>query len=139
MMKETIKNIPILGGLIKSAYTFLKPRRVPFTGSQDYWVQRYQTGGNSGAGSYGRLANFKAEVLNKFVMENEVKSVIEYGCGDGNQLALAKYHEYLGFDVSPEAVATCRDAFASDDSKSFKLLSEWAGEEADLTLSLDVI
>ena len=35
-----------------------------FPGSTDYWVERYQKGGNSGPGSYSELAKFKARVLN---------------------------------------------------------------------------
>lgn len=39
-------------------------------------------GNNSGAGSYGRLADFKAEIINQFVTENDVREVVEWGCGD---------------------------------------------------------
>ncbi len=65
-----------------------------FPGSDKYWEQRYAVGGNSGVGSYGKFANFKAEVINKFVREHKIKSVIEFGCGDGNQLKLANYPSY---------------------------------------------
>jgi cyclopropane fatty-acyl-phospholipid synthase-like methyltransferase len=69
----------------------------------------------------------------------QVKSVIEFGCGDGNQLRFANYPSYLGFDISPEAILRCQELFKDDDTKSFKLLEEYNGEKADLTLSLDVI
>jgi len=111
----------------------------PFPGSAAYWENRYSAGGNSGAGSYGQLASFKADVINDFVATHRVKTVIEFGCGDGNQLSLAKYPSYLGFDVSSTAVSKCRELFKSDPSKSFRLLSEYENEIADLTLSLDVI
>jgi SAM-dependent methyltransferase len=65
--------------------------------------------------------------------------VLDYGCGDGNQLRLAKYENYLGFDVSPEAINICKKIFHDDKTKEFKLLREYSGERADLTLSLDVI
>ncbi len=68
-----------------------------FPGSNKYWTQRYAEGGNSGAGSYGKFARFKAEVINKFVSEREIKSVIEFGCGDGNQLKLANYSRFSPF------------------------------------------
>lgn len=110
-----------------------------FIGSAEYWKQRYASGGNSGAGSYNELAEFKAEVLNLFVKENKIETVIEYGCGDGNQLTLAQYPSYLGFDVSPDAVARCAKLFAGDTAKIFKLLPEYRNETAQLTLSLDVI
>ncbi|MBI9084342.1 MAG: hypothetical protein JEZ11_12140 [Desulfobacterales bacterium] len=73
----------------------------------EYWERRYAQGGTSGAGSYGRLAEFKAEVLNTFVEERGVQNIIEFGCGDGNQLSLAKYPSYVGLDASKTAVTQC--------------------------------
>jgi SAM-dependent methyltransferase len=68
---------------------------------------------------------------------------MEFGCGDGNQLALMRYPSYVGVDVSPSAVKLCRAQFAEDPSKKFYILDqELQAEEApkaDLTLSLDVI
>jgi len=107
--------------------------------SERYWKKRYLFGGNSGLGSYGKLASFKAAVINKFVEENKIETVIEYGCGDGNQLRLAHYPSYIGFDVSLDAVLLCRTIFSEDDAKLFKLMGEYSFETADLTLSLDVI
>lgn len=110
-----------------------------FDGSGDYWENRYAAGGNSGAGSYDDLAAFKAEVLNDFVAERKIQRVIEFGCGDGNQLALANYPQYVGYDVSETAVRQCREKFAGDASRTFKLMQDYAGETAELSLSLDVI
>jgi SAM-dependent methyltransferase len=112
---------------------------VPFPGSKEYWESRYDTGGNSGVGSYGKFAEFKAETINAFVRSHAVTSVIEFGCGDGNQLALADYPEYLGLDVSEKVVSLCRHKFSADARKRFMLTKEYAGETADLSLSLDVI
>lgn len=116
---------------------------VRWGGVQNYWSNRYKTGGNSGAGSYGRLALFKAEIINDFVNKQGIKTVIEWGCGDGNQLSLAQYPQYVGFDVSLEAVKICRRKFKKDKTKKFI----WSGESgfvnkeppADLSLSLDVL
>ena len=127
--------MPILGRLLRKMYLSISP----FPGSASYWNKRYLSGGNSGVGSYGKFAEFKAGVLNDFVRENSVKSVIEYGCGDGNQLKRADYPQYIGFDVSPAAIAKCRSLFADDCTKQFRLVSEYAGDTAELTLSLDVI
>jgi hypothetical protein len=41
--------------------------------------------------------------------------------------------------VSPSAVAACRARFSADPSKSFHLVGEYDGQQADLALSLDVI
>lgn len=106
--------------------------------SQSYWKERYAKGGTSGAGSYGHLAQFKAEVINAFVTDNAVESVVEFGCGDGNQLSLYELPRYTGLDVSPDIVAQCREGFADDRSKAFHL-SAPDGLRADLAMSIDVL
>ena len=138
-MKTIIKKIPIVGPITRRAYrTWIRPFK-PFTCSETYWIERYESGRRSGDGSYGKLAQFKADVLNDFVREKGVKTVIEYGCGDGNQLTLAEYPAYKGFDVSLKAIALCRDQFSGDTTNTFMLMSDYKGETAELTLSLDVV
>ncbi|WP_250865918.1 class I SAM-dependent methyltransferase [Caballeronia sp. INSB1] len=107
--------------------------------SKSYWSERYRAGGTSGAGSYGRLAEFKAEVINGLVDKYGIDSVIEFGCGDGAQLSRAVYQSYLGFDVADESIAMCRSAFGEDSTKAFRNVDQYKHERADLTLSLDVI
>jgi SAM-dependent methyltransferase len=119
--------------------------RRTFAGSPYYWERRYAEGGTSGAGSYGRPAEFKAEWLNGFVQDRQVRSVIEFGCGDGHQLALARYPSYLGLDIAPSAIDMCRARFAGDMTKSFYLYDTRYFVDharlfhADLALSLDVV
>jgi len=112
-----------------------------FEGSKTYWENRYVQEGNSGSGSYGRLALYKAKFLNQFVVKNKIDKVIEFGSGDGHQLTLANYQEYIGFDVSQKAVNLCDTLFKEDSSKTFLLVTEEnvKGQQAPLTLSLDVI
>jgi hypothetical protein len=137
-MKEVIKRTPILKSILEKVdRTLNKPKMFP--GSEEYWIQLYNSGENSGPGSYGKLAEFKAEIINNFVEKNNVSTIIEYGCGDGNQLKLAKYPSYIGYDVSPKALALCQNIFQNDKTKSFKLMKEYSGETAQLTLSLDVV
>ena len=132
----------IVTDALRRTYRRLAARRQvsePFPGVAAYWERRYATGGNSGDGSYGSLAQFKAETVNGFVTRHGVQSVIEFGCGDGHQLTLAQYPDYVGFDVSPTAVAACRQRFRGDPHKSFRVMDEYRSEQADLALSLDVI
>jgi SAM-dependent methyltransferase len=116
-------------------------RRWNFRGSSCYWEQRYVAGGNSGAGSYGRLAQFKADTLNAFVARAGIRSVIEFGCGDGAQLELAAYPFYVGVDVSLTVLELCSRRFTSDPTKRFYLRSKIPTDlgRFDLSLSLDVI
>lgn len=135
-IKHAVSRVPFVGRIVRYIYwTWVKP----FRGSENYWKERYATGGNSGDGSYNQLAEFKAEVLNEFVLNNAISSLIEYGCGDGNQLGLAHYPNYIGFDVSPNAIERCISRFSGDGKKAFRLMSAYDGETAELTLSLDVI
>jgi hypothetical protein len=138
-VKSFIQDIPIIGFIVQRLHTGLAKRPRRFRGSRHYWIQRYASGGTSGPGSYNRLADFKSEVLNALVKQHGITTIIEYGCGDGNQLRLAQYPSYLGFDVSPKAISLCRNMFVDDPSKTFRLMDAYAGEKAQLTLSLDVI
>lgn len=110
-----------------------------FLDSGSYWDDRYRLGGNSGDGSYGKLAEFKAGVVNELVAAHTIQSVLELGCGDGNQLSLARYPNAVGLDVSSQAIESCRKRFAGDETKSFSLMSDYAGGPVECTLSLDVI
>jgi len=138
-MKNFIKNTPILRSIARIIYfTFIAPFK-SFPGSKDYWERRYKTGGTSGAGSYHKFAEFKSQIINDFVRNNQIEMIIEYGCGDGNQLSFSKYPSYIGFDVSPKIISLCEKIFSNDASKTFKLMDEYAYETAQLTLSLDVV
>lgn len=116
---------------------------MPFN-SLAYWRNRYAKGQNSGSGSYGQVAQFKAQVLNSFIKEHGISRCIEFGSGDGNQLGLLDIPSYLGFDVAPDAVELCIEKYRDDASKSFVLYdpkyfvnNSFIG--AELTLSMDVI
>lgn len=142
-LKKIVKGLPVLRSgvqVIRKATSPIRRRLTDFR-SSTYWDHRYSSGGDSGIGSYGQLAEFKAWVLNDFVAANSIASVIEFGCGDGHQLSLAQYPNYVGIDVSREAIDRCRQLFGSDPSKRFLELSDRyaSREHAELALSLDVI
>lgn len=124
---------------------FTRIGNLKFKGSAVYWEQRYAQGGNSGAGSYDKLATFKAKIINRFISEHHIRSVMEFGCGDGNQLSLGNYPAYSGLDVSRSSIRMCAERFANDPTKSFFLYDSTAFVDsarifqADLAMSLDVI
>ncbi len=144
-LKMMVARTPLIGTAARAVWALWKRVTVPFDNSGGYWESRYQQGLNSGGGSYGRLADFKAEVLNDFVTRNNIGSVLELGCGDGNQLILARYPKYIGLDVASSAIELCRKKFASDDTKTFavcnpaELKDEKLPFSADMTMSLDVV
>jgi cyclopropane fatty-acyl-phospholipid synthase-like methyltransferase len=132
LLKKIINNTILRYIFVKYLYKF--------NNSSIYWENRYNKNGNSGSGSYGRLSEFKADEINKFVTEKRIKNIIEFGCGDGNQLLLAKYENYLGLDISETAINLCRDKFKNDHNKRFEIFQFYVDQKKfDLALSLDVI
>jgi hypothetical protein len=138
-VKPILKKTPILGPVLQQVARFIRKQPV-FRTSAQYWEDRYRAGGNSGAGSYNRLAQLKADVLNDFVHRNQIISVIEFGCGDGAQLVLADYPCYTGVDISATAVDMCRRLYGNDPAKAFFTTYALPSDAtAELALSLDVI
>lgn len=113
--------------------------------SARYWNLRYRTGGDSGSGSFGDLATHKADFLNSFVKTHAIESVLELGCGDGNQLAHYTFPRYIGLDVSPYAIRKCVTRFGADRTKTFIAVSPSDIHDplgvlrADLAISIDVV
>jgi SAM-dependent methyltransferase len=109
--------------------------------SRTYWETRYAGGGNSGAGSYGVLANYKSAFLNRFFSQRDVKSVVDFGSGDGNQLAVLRIAAYTGVDVSETAIELCKAQF--EGRKGWQFVHDDGSQDlqftADVGLSLDVI
>lgn len=118
-------------------------RNYPFD-YKTYWEKRYRSGGNSGLGSTGVLAEYKSNVINEFVNKNQIRDVVEFGCGDGYQLSLSQYSKYLGLDVAPSSIELCQNIFAGDKAKSFilynpKYFTNHNAIMADLVLCLDTL
>jgi SAM-dependent methyltransferase len=76
-----------------------------------YWERRYREGRTSGAGSEGDEGAYKAAYVSQFIAEHDVKTVVDWGCGDGQVLELIDLHDaqYIGVDISPLMVARLRN------------------------------
>jgi 2-polyprenyl-3-methyl-5-hydroxy-6-metoxy-1,4-benzoquinol methylase len=112
--------------------------------SKDYWENRYITGGNSGKGSYDKLAVFKSIIINSVLENNkQILSIIDYGVGDGNQLSLfnLKDKSYLGLDVSKTIIEKCKNMYKNNSNKQFKTCDEidFTTLKTDMTISCDVL
>lgn len=135
-------NIPIIDSAGRILYEYERRIESENFNSSDYWEERYESGGNSGDGSYDELAAFKADILNEFIQKNNIDSVVEWGFGDGNQLSLFRIPHYIGYDVAKTAVQICKDRFRDDKSKEFfhydgSLLNGL--HKSDMAISLDVL
>lgn len=138
-MARNARTIPILRKLRRLVP--LSRDRVQFQNSAQYWNERYERGGDSGEGSYGPLARYKASFINGFCRNNGVTSAVEFGCGDCNQASLLEIDRYLGIDISKECIERARKRF-SNRSWDFQTLDAFHGcpqQHFELGLSLDVI
>ena len=112
--------------------------------SASYWETRYKSGGNSGEGSYGELAEYKAAVINSLVSTRNLRSVAEFGCGDGANLRFyTAIPLYVGFDVSSTVILARKKEWENSTTRTFREFdtAKGAGQaaRADLSLSLDVL
>ena len=116
-------------------------RKIKFKSSSTYWEKRYCDGYTSGTGSYNKLAEYKAKVINDFIKEKEIHSIIDFGFGDGNQLSYFNLDNvrYSGYDVSEKALNICRDKYQYRDNMTFDLIKNYDRKTAELVMSLDVI
>jgi SAM-dependent methyltransferase len=107
-----------------------------------YWDRRYREGRTSGAGSEGSEGQYKADYVSDFIHNRDIKSVIDWGCGDGQVLDLIRLEDatYIGVDVSPTIVDRMRKKYPYNGYQF--MTSEYAQSGsylADLTLSMDVL
>jgi SAM-dependent methyltransferase len=144
----TIKTMPWMWPILSRARyfpVFYWTWKRWFPGSATHWERHYEHGGNSGPGSYGESASYKAHVINQFIRERGIRSIVEFGCGDGNQLASIEVEQYIGLDVSKNAVQRCverhgdtpKRTFIWYDQNYFHNPQEIVG--ADCAMSLDVV
>lgn len=102
--------------------------------SKEYWGNRYKSGGNSGVGSQGLLAKYKALIINRFIKDNNIQKVCELGCGDV-QFTLYDIPKFTGYDVSNYIIEQNKARFKQHIfTSSIEELDSY-----DLTMSLDVI
>lgn len=102
----------------------------------EFWEKWYAAGGDSGPGSRGESAYWKADVVDEFVLNHAIQTVFELGCGDGGQAALLDVPVYIGYD--PSSTALARAAAKLEDHAHF-FVRQPVGQLADLALSMDVL
>lgn len=106
--------------------------------SSQYWEKRYAAGQDSGVGSYNKQAEAKAEYVNNIITQYNIKTVNDYGHGDGNQLTYLKgFEKYYGYDVSQTVRDKCKVKFNDNCYTFVANLTDLP--PSDLALSLDVI
>lgn len=103
--------------------------------SEKYWDERYSSGGNSGAGSYGEQLEKKLGWLSGL----DINSITEIGCGDfnfGYELCrLFPFSKYVGYDISDWIIQKNKKSFPEVDFRN----SSESLPTADLVVCIDVL
>lgn len=106
-----------------------------------YWDRRYRDGRTSGAGSEGHEGAYKAAYISAFIAKNNVVTVVDWGCGDGQVLEQIKFPKgtsYTGVDVSQTIVDRMRVKFPAH--RFFGPDDEHSYEDAyRMSISMDVL
>jgi SAM-dependent methyltransferase len=117
---------------------------VPAYREADFWEDRYQSGGNSGAGSRGEEADWKIARIAERVASHGVRSILDLGSGDGYVARrlmerLPPDVSYLGIDIAPSAVNLAASQALSN--MRFEVADFTGGFQgsADLVLCMDVL
>lgn len=107
--------------------------------SKQYWETRYKQNGTSGLGSYNTAAAIKANYINSVITKYEIKTINDFGHGDGNQIGLLTgFENYTGYDVSKTIRNKCIEKYKEQPQYSF--ISDYEKFiPCDLVMSLDVI
>ena len=72
-LKNWISRVPVVGNIARKLYY----KVFCFSDSASYWDKRYLSGGNSGVGSYGKFAKFKADILNSPLLDDIINPPID--------------------------------------------------------------
>jgi hypothetical protein len=93
----------------------------------------------------GSLASFNTpyiQLLQNFLRDNNIKTVVDVGSGDFQTLQHVNFDgcEYHGFDVAPSVVTGCNQIFRKENIQFSKMPENWAElPKADLYLLKDVL
>jgi hypothetical protein len=108
-----------------------------------FWNARYrlfpQLG--SGPGSRGYAASYKNALVKKTVVQHEIHSIVDIGCGDLCWLDqdILEGRSYIGLDISIAAIERARAAYPYLQFAAFDVTAQPVSVESDLVVSFDVL
>ena len=113
-----------------------------------FWNERYRTLPwlGSGPGSRGIAQQYKASLLKTVLLNNDITSVLDVGCGDlcwlrTDRLSVQDLEgiRYVGLDISEAAVDANRRSFPELEFELYDLARDPLPVHADLVLCFDVL
>ena len=111
----------------------------------EHFTSVYQTNqwGGSGSGSFPENTVAYREFLKKFLEKNNIKTIIDYGCGDWQFSKLIDWsnYDYLGIDCVESLIKTNIDNFQCDNVRFeyIKNFEDIFTHTADLLILKDIL
>ena len=117
---------------------------MPKYSERSFWDRRYREGGNSGAGSRGQEAIWKAEKVVRIARRDRIHSILDFGSGDGHVAravvrGLPGSVSYRGVDISPTTVLAASKGAPGNMTFEVADITEQFEGSADMVLCLDVL
>ncbi len=113
---------------------------------EKYWENRYinaenKKGYGSGYGSDKEELKFKVDFVASFMIDNNIKTLCDYGCGSGNfLLSFPKiYTKYIAYDISENAIEICNKRILEKDNLILTSKTDDCDINCDLGISIDVL
>ncbi|MDC7784323.1 hypothetical protein PQJ75_06685 [Rhodoplanes sp. TEM] len=112
-----------------------------------FWSRRYTTAPwlGSGPGSRGIAAWYKRAIVERVIVERDVRSVLDVGCGDlcwidpKDNVLDARNIRYMGLDIAAPVVALGQARFPQFEFRVFDLLADDLPDGFDLLICFDVL
>ena len=111
--------------------------------NSEFWNERYRLFPHlgSGPGSRGYASSYKNTLVKKLIIQHEIRSIVDVGCGD---LCWLDQHvlegcRYVGLDISTVAIERARAAYPYLQFAVFDVTAQPVGIESDLVVSFDVL
>lgn len=115
-------------------------RPLPDTDIFNVIYSRQLWGKGSGAGSSAKEARPVVEFVNSLIGSNRYEKLIDAGCGDGFVGTLYAAQQYVGYDVSTDAIARCRKKYPGKTYVHLDIMAESAILECgDILVCKDVL
>jgi SAM-dependent methyltransferase len=122
-----------------------KLRSRTIVGSKEIFTKIYEEnawGFGSGTGSTKEYTEDYRNILENFIVENNIKSVIDYGCGDWQSTQFIDWNNivdsYIGVDIVGHLIEQNNEHFESE-VISFKTLEHFEFHHVDLIICKDVL
>lgn len=116
------------------------PRPITTENARDFWDDRYRGKAGAGPGSRDKLYQFKLRTVQSIVDEFDIRSIVDYGCGDGSQLRHLDVSDYFGLDISEVAIRKAQEAKRATNWIYWLNPTIPKGDvQCDMIVSLDVI